>query len=210
MIKKIKEFFHIIPKNTEPNVFERFDNLFSNKLDEDIIRIELGEDLINFGERMCQIIENLRNKICEEKGIIFPIVRIIENESLQENQYEVFIRGKNVFIDYAVPNDNWLEEVFPQDFKKIINNNLPAIFTNKIVEKYIETVQKNNNMMITEITNWLSTSEIRRILLDIIERGKSIREIAYIFEKIDEQVFIENRFNFREPHKIAEEIIKAL
>jgi len=210
MIEKIKNIFKFGTKTLVTSPFERLDNMFSESLKEDIIRIEIGEDLTKFGDRMCEIVDEIRNEICDETGFIMPLVRIIDNQALQENKYRIILRGNTVFVDYVVPNKDWVEEVFPHDLKKVIQNNLSAVFTNEIVEKYIETVQKTNSWLVCEVFNCISTSEIRIILLDILKEGKSIKDINYIFEKINEQIFIENKFHYREPHKLAKEIIKSL
>ena len=210
MIERIKKIFNFCAKNHVTSPFEKFDNMFSSSLGEDIIRIEIGDDLIKFGDRMCEILDEVRHEICEENGFIMPLVRIIDNQGLQENKYRIIIRGNTVYVDYVVPNKDWVEEVFPHDLKKVINENLSAVFTNELTEKYIETVQKTNSWLVCEVFNCISTSEIRIILLDILKEGKSIKDINYIFEKINEQIFIENKFHYREPHKLAKEILKSL
>ena len=210
MIEKLKNIFKFGTQNTVTSPFERLDNMFSDSLKEDVIRIEIGDDLTKFGERMCDIVDNVRKEICEENGFIMPLVRIIDNQALQENKYRILLRGNTVFVDYVVPNKDWAEEVFPHDLKNVVQNNLSAVFTNEITEKYIEAVQKTNSWLVCEIYNTISTSEIRIILLDILKKGKSIKDINYIFEKINEQIFIENKCHCREPHKIADEIIKSI
>lgn len=210
MMEKLKNIFKFGAKSTVTSPFERFDNMFADSLKEDIIRIEIGDDLIKFGNRLCELVDIVRNEICEETGFIMPLVRIIDNQALQENKYRILLRGNTVFVDYVVPNKAWAEEVFPHDLKKVVQNNLSAVFTNELTEKYIETVQKTNSWLVCEVFNCISTSEIRIILLDILKEGKSIKDINYIFEKINEQIFIENKFHYREPHTVAKEIIKSL
>lgn len=210
MLEKIKHFLNFNFKNSVSSPFEKLDNMFANSLGEDTIRIEIGDDLLKFGEKMCGILDSLRNEICEETGFIMPLVRIIGNHNLQENKFQIKLRGRIVYEDYVIPNDAWVEEVFPHDLKKVVMGNLNSVFTNEIAEKYIETVRQDNAWLICEIFNCISTSEFRCILVDILEKGKSIKDIKYIFEKINEQIFIENRYNYREPHKLANEIVKVL
>jgi hypothetical protein len=64
------------------------------------------------------------------------------------------------------------------------------------------------------MTNVISVIDIKTILSDIILKGKSIKNIDYVFEKIGEQIFSDN--NYRDclkkynPHVIAKQVVKSL
>ena len=94
--------------------------------------------------------------------------------------------------------------------KNLLINNFRLLLTNELTEKYIESVRVNNSILVWDVTSAISTSEIRIILGDILNKGKSIKNISRIFEKISEQIFVENRYNCRNPHKISEAILNQI
>jgi len=65
----------------------------------DIIRLELGAALIPFVNepwKLADKIQALRPKLREELGITLPAVRIVDNLSLDQNQYRILLRGSEV------------------------------------------------------------------------------------------------------------------
>ena len=59
------------------SAYEKIDNLF-DLLSEDIVHLQIGEDLVPFGESIVELISSLREEIKEECGFILPPVRINE------------------------------------------------------------------------------------------------------------------------------------
>ena len=209
MLERIKQILHIKNREKETNIYDKIDNLFFS-LNEDIICIEIGEDLVPFGSNICEIIDNVRNEIKDELGFIMPAVRVIDICGLQENGYIIKIKNKIVHEGYAIPNKDGIVEEIYESLKNALLNNFKLILTNEITEKYIESVRAKNGLLVWDITGAISTTEIRIILGDLLEKGKSIKNISNIFEKISEQIYIENKYDYRNPHKMAEKIIKHL
>ena len=52
------------------------------------------------------------------------------------------------------------------------------------MEKYIDTVQKQNGWMVWNLTNAMPVWGIKLILVNMLKRDKSIKDINYVFEKI--------------------------
>lgn len=213
MLKRIKNFLHIRTQKVEKSVYNKIDDLFES-LNEDIVTVYLGADLVKYGELTCTIIGELREEVKDECGFIIPPVRIKENDAIQENQYNVLIRDKKVGQIYVIPTEEGIRSEFYDVMKSIIYEHLDEIFTNEIAEKYINTVQKNNGWLIWNITNVLSIVDIKTILADIISKGKSINNINYIFEKMGEYILSDGicqsagkKFN---PHMISQAISKYL
>ena len=209
MLERLKQILHIKGREKESSVYDRIDTLFSS-LNEDIICIEIGEDLVPFGKDICEIIDNVRKEIKDELGFIMPAVRVRDVPAIQENEYIIKVKNKSVSEGYVVPNKSGITDEIYESLKNVLLNNFKTILTNELTEKYIESARAKNGLLIWDITGAISTTEIRIILGDLLENGKSIKDISNIFEKISEQIYIENKYDYRNPHKMAEKIIKHL
>ena len=209
MLERLKQILHIKGREKETSVYDRIDTLFSS-LNEDIICIEIGEDLVPFGKDICEVIDNVREEIKDELGFIMPAVRVRDVPAMQENEYIIKVKNKPVYEGYVVPNKNGVTDEIYENLKNVLLNNFKTILTNELTEKYIESARAKNGLLIWDITGAISTTEIRIILGDLLENGKSIKDISTIFEKISEQIYIENKYDYRNPHKMAEKIIKHL
>ena len=209
MLERLKKIFKIENKKSKKTIYDAIDELF-HSLNDDVLRIEVGEDLVPFGEDIINITGCMRNEIKNELGLIIPTVHILDNSLLQENEYKIYVKGKEIYTGYAIPNKMEITNEIYENLKTSVLNNMKNILTNELTEKYIESVRAQNNLLVWDITGAISTSEIRMILSDLLEKGKSIKNISSIFEKISEQIFIYNKFDYRNPHKISDEIFKQI
>ena len=214
MLKRIKNFLHIGNQEAEPSVYDRIESLYE-ELNNDVILVKIGEDLVPHSDYIVKQIGELREEIKDECGFIFPPVRVLDNLSpLQENEFCIMIRGSRVQNGFLVPTKKGIREEFYEILKTTIYDYIEQIFTNEITEKYIETVRRNNGWLIWNLTNILSITDIKTIMLDIIQKGKSINNIDYIFEQIGEQVLTDGKYRdcLRKfnPHSIAKEIVRCI
>ena len=213
MFTRIINLFKFKQKEETPSVFERIDNLY-DALNDDLILVKIGSDLVPHGEYICSIISDLREEIKDECGFIFPPARVLDFDYLQENEYVIKIKGTEVANGFLIPNQDGIKEEFYDTFKTVIYDSLETLFTNEVAEKYIDTVQRRNGWLIWNLTNSLSTIELKTILLDIIQKGKSINNINFIFEQIGAQVLTDGKYRDclakHNPHSIAKQIVKLL
>ena len=213
MLKRIKNLFNRKKENIL-SINDKIELLY-DELGSDTILVHLGDDLTEYGEMFCNIIQELREEVKNECGFIMPNVHIQDNTVLQENEFVIYIRGNFAERGFLIPNEDGIRDEFYDIFKTIIYGKMKAIFTNEVTERYIDTVQKKNGWLIWNITSILSVPDIKTILSDIIDNGKSIKDIGYVFEKIGEEILLNDRykeFYTKEynPHNIAKEVIKQL
>ena len=207
MINKLKQIFNREPK--KDTVFEKIDNMFYTMKTETLL-VELGDDFVEFADTVIETTQEVREALWEETGYIMPAVRICGNKMLQENEMVIKISGKAVFRDFLIPAKQYIRDDFYYNLKQLIENNWDSVFTHELTEKYMDTVSYCNNRLISDINGSISVSEVRAILVGIIKHGKSIHNIVDIFERISEQIFIDNVSNRRNPKKISEEIVKCI
>ena len=213
MLKRIKNLFNRKKENIQ-SINDKIELLY-DELGSDTILVHLGDDLAEYGEVFCNIIQELREEVKNECGFIMPNVHIQDNTVLQENEFAVYIRGNFAQRGFLIPNENGIKDEFYDTFKTIIYDKIKAIFTNEVTERYIDTVQKKNGWLIWNITSILSVPDIKTILSDIIDNGKSIKDIGFVFEKIGEEILLNDRYKEfyikkYNPHNIAKEVIKHL
>ena len=216
MIKRIQKLFGFKTKETEEtlSVVDVINNLFDD-LDGDVIWLQIGSDIVPFGDYLCKdIIANLRDEIKYECGFILPPIHVTDNTSYQENEFTITIRGNLIENGYLIPTKTGIQDELYETLKTAVYNNINIIFTNEIAEKYIETVQRKNGWLIWNLTNQLSVIDIKTILIDIINSGKSINNITYIFEQIGNQILTNGEYRDclkkYNPHKIANQIARCL
>lgn len=204
MIKRIKNLLKLNKKKSEENVYANIDEMFST-LGVDELCIQVGEDLIPFGEAICEKIQDLRKKLKDKTGLIIPPVRVIDNFDFQENEYQIKLRNKLVFTGFTVPTSDYATNEISRSLENACMENLDIVMTNEIVEKYIECVQRNNGWLVWYLARLIPTTGIKVILTDLIRNGKSINDITYIFEKICEQATkVRDVYSIPDAHKIAE------
>ena len=214
MLKRIKKLFNLKKENNTLSTDDKIGLLY-NELGIDTIQLHVGEDLSVFEEVLCDVIQKLREEIKDECGFIIPNVHIRDNTVLQENEFVIYIRGNFVERGFLIPNEDGIREEFYETLKTTVYGKIKSIFTNEVTERYIDTVQKKNGLLIRNITSILSVPDIKIILSEIIDNGKSINDIGFVFEKIGEEILLNGEYSDilikkYNPHKIAKEIIKQL
>ncbi|MBR2524932.1 FHIPEP family type III secretion protein [bacterium] len=206
MIETIKNLLKLNKKEPEKDVYEKINDLFDS-LGADEISIQVGEDLIDFGGNFGGRIDDLRTKMKDKTGLIIPKVHVFENLDFQENEYRIKIRNEEVFVGFTVPKEDYALNEITRSLENVCMENIDKVMTNEMVEKYIETVQRNNGWLVWYLARLIPTTGIKVILVDLIKNGKSINDITYIFEKICEQATkTRDIYTIPDVYKIAEKI----
>lgn len=186
MIDRIRQFF--IGKKEEPSktTEEKIEELFNQTFSVDIIRLEIGSDIAEFGDDICAEIAKFRDKIAETYGFIFPPVHVIQNNDFQENEIKLFIREKEVLNDFWIPNLENITKEMNKNLEWIYKEFIDEIFSNEFFEKIINKVQIDNAWLIWNISCQYTVADMKKVFLNILKQKKSIKNAKYIFEKIGE------------------------
>lgn len=170
-------------ENVPYSVENRINDMFG-ELSEDIFSVKTGTDIVAFCDILGEEISDFRENLFQKSGFIFPVVRVIDCDDLQENEFQIFIRDKLIFNGFCHLNqDDAVAEIIDA-IKDVYNKNIEKIFCNEILEKYIDTVQKQNGWLVWNLTNAMPIWGIKLILVNLLQNGKSIKNISYVFEKI--------------------------
>ena len=101
-------------------------------------------------------------------------------------------------------------EELKRTISDLCEKHLDEIFTNELVEKYIEKAGEKNGRLVADLCGWLATVEIKHILVDLLKNGKSIENITHIFEKISEQLYINSRYERLNIEKISKSVVECI
>ena len=210
MIDFFEKFFCIKKaENVNYDVFDVLNSFFENK-DSDTIAFLVGEDFLNFKDLIMDTIAKERNSLRKKTGFVLWAVHVLDNCELQENEFVIKIREKEVLRKFIIPNADEIEKEISEAINYIYNTNIEDIFTYEITEKYINSVQKDLPWTIWNITSIYTISDIREILIQLLKNKKSIKNIDYVFEKIAEHAFVYGFDTRCSPQKIAQNVCQAL
>lgn len=206
MLEKIKHILKLNRKEQPDSVESQINDLFKS-LSVDELRIIVGEDLVKIAPDICERVHELRRKMKDERGFIMPAVRILDDLTLQENEYRIQIKNNTVFSGYTVPKEDYACNEISKNLEESCMQNLELVFTNEITEKYINAVQSRNGWLVWNVSHMVPVTGIKIILVNLLKNGKSINDITYVFEKICE-VAAKDRdwYTMRDPYKIAKAI----
>ncbi len=228
-IDELEDLKHKLSKVITPDIMEQ-------KLGEQKITLAISEELIDILDSdneyniLSQIVL-IRQNVTENLGFIIPKIKIEIDDSLEENEFAIKIRGIQVLRSKAYINHSmfykdelnieklpqgtiedtdmvsglptlWIEDEKAKDFwvkgseatdyiAKLIENcvikYIDDIFDYSDMNRYIEIVGNQNLYLIENIIpDYISVAELKYILTSLIKEKVSIKDIVFIFEKIND------------------------
>ncbi len=228
-MKELESLKKQLAKIINPDAMEQ-------KLGGQKITLALSEELIDIldndnEDNMLSQIVLIRQNLTESLGYIIPKIKIEIDDSLDENEFAIKLRGIPVMSSHAYsgytmfyekelnideyPQDSyndtdvttsrdvvWIADEKTKDFwvkgyeaadyiAKLIEycviKYIDDIFDYSDINRYIEIVG-NQNLYLVEniIPDYMSVAELKYILVNLIKEKVSIKDIVYIFEKIND------------------------
>ena len=129
------------------------------------------------------------------------------------------ITGKDIFwIDEEVARDFWVNKLTPVQYigralEFVSVKQVDEILDYNAVNKYMEIVQENNSFLINNIyPDYMSAAEIKYILSSLIRERVSVKDIVYLFEKINDFSSEESKDHLIEKIRLslAKQILKDI
>lgn len=206
MIEKIKKIFQINTFNKErvATVEESIESMYES-LAIDEMTLKVGADLREYGLKIAAKIKTFRETYFEETGYIIPKIRLIQNNQLQENEYLFAINDEILHQGFTLLNEEDAIFDIMNGLKDICQEKIEKLFTNATTEKYIDIVQKNNSRLVWNLSNVMPLWGIKYVLINILKRGKSIKNINFLFEKMCE--FSTQEKKTPTPYDVAEKVL---
>ncbi|MBQ8887392.1 MAG: hypothetical protein IJY61_06800 [Candidatus Gastranaerophilales bacterium] len=192
-IKKLTDKINFIKKREVQRKYNKNFDL----LCEDTVVFKVGSDFVPVIDYLLEAIRNTRNKLTNETGFVFPLIRVLDYNDIQENELIVSIQGKDIYNEFFVCTKKEIEKETDKIIRKIYDEYLDEIFTNELLEKYINQVSKKSGWLVWDILKVLLTSDLKYLLISLLKNGKSIKNITNIFEKISDILNYNYRFSSR-------------
>ena len=155
-----------------------------SKLEEDVVRIDIGTDITQFIDDIIKLCSDFRFKTFVKTGFILPVIHFLDNENIQENEYRVYVQGLLTKTGFVVFTKEEVVKEFSAIFDYLFENELDEIFTNEATENYLKKVEEKNYRLSQEITSFYDMHDIKMILVNLLKNNKSIKNISSIVEKI--------------------------
>lgn len=229
LIDELEELKHKLSKVIAPDIMEK-------KLGEQKLTLTISEELIDIldNDNEMNILSKIvliRQTLTETLGFIIPKIKIEIDDTMEENEFSIKLRGiptynskayttHNLFfknelnienlpensiedIDPITGEDNiWIESDKAKDFwakgldatdyiariiEHTITKYIDDIFDYSDINRYIEIVGNQNLYLIENIIpDYMSVAELKYILTSLIKEKVSIKDIIFIFEKIND------------------------
>ena len=228
-INELEELKKKLAKVITPEIMEQ-------KLGEQKLTLSISEELIdvldsdNEYNMLAQIVL-IRQNLTESLGYIIPKIKIEIDDTLEENEFAIKVRGIPVVTSHTycnhtmffnnelnlekLPKDSykekdvvteadivWINEEEAKDFwakgldatdyiarliEYTVTKHIDDIFDYSDINRYIEIVGNQNLYLIENIIpDYMSVAELKYILASLIKEKVSIKDIVYIFEKIND------------------------
>ncbi len=228
-ITELDELKKKLAKVINPDIMEQ-------KLGESKLTLAISEELIDILDNdneynMLTQIVYIRQNLTENLGYIIPKIKIEIDDSLEENEFAIKVRGIPVISAHAYPshaiffrkelnidtlpedsiedkdaiteletvwiNENeaknfWAKGLDTTDYiatllEYTVTKYIDDIFDYADINRYIEIVGNQNLYLIENIIpDYMSVAELKYILSSLIKEKVSIKDIVYIFEKIND------------------------
>ena len=229
LIGELEDLKKNLAKVINPDIMEQ-------KLGEQKLTLSISEELMDILDseneyNMLAQIVLIRQNLTESLGYIIPKIKIEIDDSLEENEFSIKLRGIPVvnsrayynhtmfFVNElnieALPENSfkekdliteadivWIDEEKSKDFwakgldttdyiarlvEYTVTKYIDDIFDYSDINRYIEIVG-NQNLYLVEniIPDYMSVAELKYILTNLIKENVSIKDIVYVFEKIND------------------------
>ena len=160
----------------------------SNLIAEPIV-MEFSETLIElFNEGInSSIVQECRKHLARENGLLLPILRFRDNVDLENDSYRVLLYGNNIISGVAEKDDasafvriiNDIENYCRDHYAKVINKNICKTLVDNVKNRYPGVADGI-------IPEQISYIELEKKLKEILNEGKSIKDLIHIIEELEE------------------------
>lgn len=164
----------------------------------DIISLQFGEKLIPlFIEESKQgfpHINELRRQMARHWGVTIPIIRLMDQLALAENEYQICIYGICVYKDAIENIDKNELLIILEKLKEMIFQNIDKVLNNQSIYFMVENLREKYPYVVESIVpEAISYSKLRQVLIYLIkDYGITASPLILIIEAIEKYRDIEN------------------
>lgn len=180
-------------------------NSLYHHLGVDTISIKIGLGLVHLTKhdnKLLHAILKLRKDLTDELGYIIPNIKITDSPDLKPNECVIYIRNTKRERFFITPKDTDKEEIITNHIKGNCIKYANEIITKTEVLKLMEIIRAENPTLVNDlIPTLISATDVKRILVNLIKEQVSIKDLAYIFDRLCDFA----RFN-KQPDVLSEHL----
>lgn len=162
----------------------------------DIISLQFGEALIPFfveeSKKGFPHINEIRQEIAQQWGIVIPAIRVMDQFMLARNEYQICIYGLCVFKgEWKQKEEEGFLFIF-RKLKEMIFKNIALVLNNQCIYFMVENLLEKYPYIIKGIIpELISYSRLRQVLLCLLhEYGYTVNPLILIIEIMEQHLEI--------------------
>ncbi len=162
----------------------------------DIISLQFGEALIPFfveeSKKGFPHINEIRQEIAQQWGIVIPAIRVMDQFMLARNEYQISIYGLCVFKgEWKQKEEEGFLSIF-RKLKEMIFKNIALVLNNQCIYFMVENLLEKYPYIIKGIIpELISYSRLRQVLLCLLhEYGYTVNPLILIIEIMEQHLEI--------------------
>ncbi len=162
----------------------------------DIISLQFGEALIPFfveeSKKGFPHINEIRQEIAQQWGIVIPAIRVMDQFMLARNEYQICIYGLCVFKgEWKQKEEEGFLSIF-RKLKEMIFKNIALVLNNQCIYFMVENLLEKYPYIIKGIIpELISYSRLRQVLLCLLhEYGYTVNPLILIIEIMEQHLEI--------------------
>lgn len=131
----------------------------------------------------------LRQILVDEYGYIIPNVKVIDSAEISNNNYEIYVRGKKVFVGELSSDEikNVDSQSIIESLKNVCFEYVHKIMSKTDAIKLIVLVKQQHSTLATDIfPDYLTPIDLKTILANLIKEKISVKDIILIFEILND------------------------
>lgn len=131
----------------------------------------------------------LRHSLTDEYGYIIPNLRVMDSEKLSGNCFEIYVRGRKVFVGELSNSDVENANPMPiiENLKNVCFEYVHQILSKTDVLKLMELIRSQDPTLVNDlIPVFLSPIDLKNILANLLQSKISIKDIVMIFEVLND------------------------
>lgn len=165
-------------------------NKMYEKLGVDVLCLRLGSHIIFLADpdaenKLLPKIASFRVRMAEKLGYIIPNVRIQDDPLLNENEYQILVRGKEVFRAELTSENICNFDIQPilSELEEVCIKYVHQIMEKTNILKIMELVRAENPTLVNDLVPlFISATDLKTIFANLISKRISVKDVIYIFE----------------------------
>jgi len=176
----------------------------------EVLRVEIGENLVPLftDDRHGGMVafKNFRGRMANKYGLVLPLIRLRDIQSLGPDYYRLSIRGRSrgerkLVVDGFWREDldllqdqpiEWIDQENPgykrpvdlimDHFEALIIQHIDQVISLQYVADVLQILNKDQPALVQNLREALALIDIKRLFIQIIRQGGHLRDVGAILE----------------------------